>query len=421
MAYSDDILALNPDHHWKFDGNVTDSEGALTTTATGLIYTGPALCEDVTNSMFTDADNDSAQANSSSNINGQTNGFIWAGWFMPSEWQLPPVRIVGDGGFTEGEQLQIAMGYGNNIVFEFWDSGDLLQIAGDTPLIPTRHYHLAIGVTASNELVGYLDGVKQTDTVDAQAGSGLDARTSGIRWGGVQKSNHDSNNPSFGIGSNKLLLVSNKNGYYNQWATWNNDLTDTQIREELFEKGALPHFTVPTGTQIAMQSSLDSISITHRPNVPLCIRIEDVSGGGDLNLLAEGITFDPLASIHIQWMGTGTLTWENDSNSDASIYSAPNGGTVIIENPANLTINGIIVGAEVRIYDDEIPGDGAHNTELAGTENNGTTSFVYAHAGATNDIVIQMIATGYEEIKLNHTLTSENQTITLFPKVETNA
>ena len=48
------------------------------------------------------------------------------------------------------------------------------------------------------------------------------------------------------------------------------------------------------------------------------------------------------------------------------------------------------------------------------------TSYQYNHAGLTNDIVIQMIADGYEEVKLNHTLSSVDQTVTVFPQVEDN-
>ncbi len=411
MAYGDDIDALSPDHHWDFISNVTDQVGSLTTTATGLLYTGPALCEDAANSMEVSADNDSAQANSSTNINGQTNSFLWAGWFMSNIYQLPPVRIVGDGQFSEGQQLQIAMGYGNNIVYEFWDTQDNLQIAGDTPIVPNRPYHLAIGVTSSNELVGYLDGVKQTDTADAQASGSLASRTRGIRWGGVQKSNHDSNNPSFAIGSNKLLLVSCKNGYYNHWATWNNDLTDTQIREELFEKGALPDVTITN------QAGLDALADTVRPNEPLCIR---VNVAGSISLTADNVTFDPLASIHVQYTGTGTLTWTNTNGSNASIGSTTSTGSIVFENPATLTIEGLINGCEVRIYDDEIPGGGFHDTELAGTETLSGTTYDYQHNGSTNDIIVQMIADGYEEIKREFTLGSIDQTLTLFPKVENN-
>ena len=122
----------------------------------------------------------------------------------------------------------------------------------------------------------------------------------------------------------------------------------------------------------------------------------------------------------MQYTGTGTLNWTNTNGSDASIGSTTNGGTINFINPASLTINGLINGCEVRIYDNETLSDNSHNTELDGIETLSGTSFVYSHSGAVNDITIQMIASGYEELITTVTLGSSDQSVTLFPEVENN-
>ena len=143
----------------------------------------------------------------------------------------------------------------------------------------------------------------------------------------------------------------------------------------------------------------------------------------DPTITFTNAVFDTDASLYINWLGSGTLTIVNSGTSNIT-YDKVNstaGGGIVIENPATLTIQGIIDGGELRIYDDETPGDNRANTELAGIEANTGTTFQYNHTGVTNDIIIQMMATGYEEIRLPFQLNSSNQTVTLTPKVELNA
>ena len=85
----------------------------------------------------------------------------------------------------------------------------------------------------------------------------------------------------------------------------------------------------------------------------------------------------------------------------------------------SLTINGILTGSIVSIYDNEIIDLGNNNTLLGSTASSGT-SFSYSHTGNTNDIVITVIKSGYEEIRLSHTLDATNQTLTLTQKLDTN-
>ena len=73
------------------------------------------------------------------------------------------------------------------------------------------------------------------------------------------------------------------------------------------------------------------------------------------------------------------------------------------------------------IYDNEVANIGNNDTELAGVESNSGTTFAFAHSGAVNTVVLQMMATGYEEIRQEIVLGASDQTVTVFPVVETNA
>lgn len=122
----------------------------------------------------------------------------------------------------------------------------------------------------------------------------------------------------------------------------------------------------------------------------------------------------------IRYMGSQILTivLENGSDLDESKCETPYGGTIVFQRPATLTIEGVIVGAELRIYDDL--GTTTYGTELAGTETTTQTFFGYSHDGTINDVIIQMMASGYEEVRLPFQVNNTNQTVTLVPGVENN-
>jgi len=410
VAYTDDINALSPVHAFSFNGNATDRAGALGSTATTIAYTGAALCEGVTNSLLTDGTTDNLELLSSPTFNGvaQTRMAV-GGWFSITSIQNPPKHcvMIGDG----NNAMKIILGWGNALMFEL-DFGTILQIFGDIDLEVNRPYHFFMAFEGNgfgNEFRAYLDGVKQlnAEPVARQPNTAsLPSRTAGTRFGNASASV---------VGGVVVTTLAPLNGQYNEWAFFDGAssvLTDTQVREELFEKGALPEVTITN------QLGLDALASSVRSNTACCIR---VTGNGTINLTADNVTFDALASIHVQYTGTGTLNWTNSNGSDASIGSVTAGGTINFINPATLTINGVINGAEVRLYDDETPSDNNFNTELAGIEVNVGTSFAYAHSGTTNTIAVQMMASGYEEVLVYFTLGATDQALTLFPILETNS
>lgn len=84
-----------------------------------------------------------------------------------------------------------------------------------------------------------------------------------------------------------------------------------------------------------------------------------------------------------------------------------------------LTLNNLQAGSLVSIYDNEIVDYGNNNT-LLDSINSSLTSFSYTHGGATNDIVITISKIGYEELRLEHTLNSTNQTININQEIDFN-
>jgi hypothetical protein len=419
QTYTEVLVALGGQHLYDFDGGVTDSIGTSDGTNSGCILTDTAICEDATNCLTTNATSDRVTLPSVADINNSAQALKGVcGWFTPTAIQDPPKRIYGEG--DASASFAFILGWGNNVIFEIDSANFNIQIYGDTYLESNRAYHLALffsGNGNDNLVSAYLDGVLQLDAlpVNRQPNTAtLEARTVG-----------EFGDPAgtVAVGGTAVLLNAPVNGKYNKWAFFDgasSQISGTDVREKLFEKGALPDITITSDTESNMQTALNAYSSTVRPNAPLCIRIENVSGGGDLALTADNITFDPLASIHVQWEGNGTLTWTNTNGADASIGSALNGGTIIFSNPATLTINGLIDGSEVRIYDDELADPLYFDTELSGVESNSGTSYQYSHSGVVNEVVIQVMADGYVEIIKRITLGSSDQSVTVFPEVDTN-
>jgi len=371
LAYSADLQALNPDHHWDFDGDSVDGVGAVGRTDTGILFTGDPIAEDTTFSMYTDSFNQLVSITSTSDIdNGAHDRKAVAGWFMVDAFMPPPGAIYREGNATTC--FHFAYAYGNYLLFECVEPTNFtLQVFGPA-LVPNRVYHLCgifEGSGYANEIRFYVDGVEQTDAspTNRQPGTAsLDARTVVAQFG------CNPGSTATGIGGSVVNLNSGIRAYYNHWATWEGadaGLTGTEVREEAFEKGVLPDVTISTASESAMQTALDAYADTVRDNAPLCIRIEDCSDG-DFELVLDNITFDSLASIHVQYTGNDTLTLLNANGSDASLISTPSTGTVALRDRVDITITVLdlttglpIDGARVYI-EAETGGDLPDETEI---------------------------------------------------------
>ena len=278
MAYSDDIAALNPEHHWDFDGDSLDQIGSVNGVDTSILYTDTAIAEDATNCATTNALTDRVTLATTTDINNSAQARkAIAGWFSTTAFQAPPTRIYGEGDNTT--VFQFCMGFGNNMIFEVVEPTNFptgLQIFG-IPAKPNRIYHLCgifLGNSNGNEVKFFIDGVEQTnaDPSDRQPDTAsLDAR-------GVPEFGDPAG--TTGLGGAVVLQQAARNGKYQHWASWgdtaNAELTDTEIREELFEKGALPEETITSDSEANMQVDLTALGGTDFADSPLALRIEDV-------------------------------------------------------------------------------------------------------------------------------------------------
>ena len=367
MAYRDDIQSLGADHLWTFTGDVTDFIGTADGTNSGMLLTAPAIAEDGASSTESNATSDRVTLPSSADINSSAQDRkAMCGWVQLSKIQPPPDRIYGEGDQTTSFAFVIALG--NNVMFETTSSSFILQVFGDRILRPGRSYHLCgifEGSGFGDTIRFYIDGVRQTLSQPDPPSPGVTT----LAARGVGEFGDPAG--TVGVGGGVVLLGAPTNCRYQHWASFSGAsavLTDASIRGTLFEKGALPDVTISTGTESAMQSSLDALADTVRPDAPLAIRVQAVTGGGDLTLTADNITFDPLCSIHVQYMGTGVLTWRNINGSDASIGSTPNGGTVSF-------LNNVVVSVTVLDASDQTPVTGARvflETDIGGPLPSGT-------------------------------------------------
>ena len=339
MAYRDDINALNPDHLWVLDPALTDSVGSLTITNTGCSTSGAQICEDITTSLQSNGTGDRLSIATSSDVDGALDRKAVCGWFRTTAIQLPPKSVYREG--TTGNQFNLVLWAGNNLMLDVVNGSTVVQAFADQVCAVNRAYHLFARVEGTgfgNKVELYVDGIKQSITSPANGQLGaatLGARTA-AQWSDPSGATE--------VGNTTVLLNGLVNGEYAMWATWsgaNAQLTDTEIREVLFEKGAVASQTISSDTEANMQTALDAFADTVRPDEPLNIRVEALSGGGDLTLNADNITHDPKASIHVQYMGTDTLTWVNENGSNASIGSTPNGGTINFVEAVNVKVTAL--------------------------------------------------------------------------------
>jgi len=78
-----------------------------------------------------------------------------------------------------------------------------------------------------------------------------------------------------------------------------------------------------------------------------------------------------------------------------------------------LTITGLPIGAILTIFDNEVVNIGNNDTVLYTTTTVNTLPIVWTHAGVTNQVRIEVIATGFVEVMLDYTLSTSDQTLNI--------
>lgn len=341
-----------------------------------------------------------------------------------------PTVIYEQGGFINNFAI---MG-GGQTSFQAADAGhDLLVVTGKSLGQANRskffaavweHYTQHSG--QGNRVLFYENGVQQG------IAEGINTDPFPLHNGNVCVGNTNDSLKSFNESTQVSQTVAkrcNFLGFYN-----NVSLNETQIRG-IFERMVLPEVLIDSDTVSNQQAALDALSGTVYQDVNCAIEIRQATDATDYTLTLDNIQFvqNPnLRDIAVKYVGPNTLTLVNVNGSNAVEVCAPaeqdldgttvlsGGGSVVISNPATLTITGVIPNAEVRIY--EYNGTEDYGTELAGIEDNPGNSFVFNHSLGGQQVLVQHIATaeGYEEIELVLTLLSTNQNINLEPNLETN-
>lgn len=364
MAYGDNTL--NADHTWSFDNTLNDPVGPVTLTNAGTTFTPLPITRDSENSLLTNSRDDIASCPPQNNTGKvSTDLYTVGGWFMVSQIQGPPVLIYGQGGSTG---LAFFMWSGNNLMCQFKTPTRTVQIYSDIALTNNRAYHIMAkfeGSNFDNEISFYIDGVKQNVSLDGvNIDSTTFSHTAGHAWG----TNTVATNIQ--VGSANVICKASVNGYYSQWWTWQGSkarLSNQSITDTIVAPGAIPGVTISSGSQGVMQAELDNIQNSLRGDTALAIMVEEVTGGGDLNLLANNITFNERVSIDVYYEGSGTLYWTNQNSSNASKGTS----NVVFINPAQVTLTDLADFTEIRVYE-----SGTQN-EIAGIEDTlgGTFSF----------------------------------------------
>ena len=393
MAYGDTLLGA--DHRWSFNNVLTDSVGSLTVTNSGGAFVTTPITRDTTHSYQTNGRDDLATVapDATTGTTGLSQ-FAFQGWFRVSQIQGPPVLIFKTGGNTAG--FALFMWAGNNVMLQVKDvnANDDIQIFSDIALSNNRPYHFFVrysGSSNNNEIEFYIDGRKQTSSRNGviPGAAAMTAYTGNITWGENGTTSIDVN-----VGTEAVIIKAPVNGFWSEWWTWEGSdadaITEDQLNDTLFASGAIPDFIITAGSEAAMQSQLDTIASTVRPDVPLCILVEEVTGGGDLNLSADNVTFNPRAGMHVEYEGSGTLFWTNTNGSDASLGTS----NVTFLNPAQLTITGLQNPTEVRVY---LAGT---QTELAGQES--VTTGTFNATISQSPIDIRFISLDYQISKLSN-------------------
>jgi len=361
IPYIEVVRSLSPDHYWPLQNSYDDDQGVndMTTDISdgGAFVTTPKLADGDTHSWRVDAvtDRRGCADSSSMNIGTPQQERTMGGWIQLGGIQQSLGAIYKEGGGVKN--FAFLTGLGNAIMAQQADTGDdNVQAYGDIKLTPNRPYHICFRMTYlenPQEFRFFIDGEEQGITEGnplTSAGDHMDNHSGDINWG-----DPDSN---LEMGGTDVAFAGQELCYYAHWATWSDNSPTgalhktNDIRDDLFRRGAPPDTIIEAGTHAAMQTDLDGSADSVIPDWPLGIRVESPSSGGaDLELVADNVTFNSRCTLQLEWRGTGTLTWvnENGSNLVAGKAYASNGGTItIIEAPPVLVNVKTVAGVNIQ-------------------------------------------------------------------------
>ena len=408
MSYSGDIQNfLSPALLYTFNNTLVDAvSGSSLWGAGSSDFATTLISRDTTHSLRTNATSENPALTT---VDPWTQGNpkkFWCMWYRVSAIQGPPVCVYREGGSSAG--FALILWAGNNIMLQVWDNSgsDLKQVYCDAQLQNNRNYHLAVSIeddTGGDFVKFYIDGKEQTSSFPT-GGLGVTL----TKWTG----NPEIGNTASGdipVGDGVVLLVATVTGNYSHMGYWAETSGATgsvpaydDWYEHAFSRGAISEYTITSDTEANMQTALDALSGTVCGDYPLSILVEEVSGGGDLDLTADNITFDPKSSLHVRYDTTGgTLTWTNDNGSDASIGTS---GVTFINN-FNLTFTNVKNPTEIRVF------EAGTTTELAGEED--ITGGTFSKTIGASSIDVRIVSLDYKILQYNNLSMTSDLSISL--------
>lgn len=437
MAIISHLQGLGATHLFTLDnaGTLTTDDlgnSSLPTSITAGTYTFQAnpVCYGATHSVRTEAntsDNiDGATFTNTSDINASPSLPYNSGtrtlilWFKQDAIQNVTAIYEQGAGINN-----FAFMGGAQTTFQAADAGEpFLIVATKDKGVANRPYfltgvweHYTQHAGSGNRVILYTNGVLQ-EIVEENGTATFPNHNGNITLG-----NSGENLKSFAettLTSQTTAKNCNYLGMYN-----NVSLTESQCRN-IFERMVLPEVVIAADTVANQQAALNALSGTTYQNVNCAIEIRQATDATDYTLTLNNITFvqNPnLKDIAVQYVGPNTLTLIN-SNSNAVEVSTPaekdldggttvltGGGTINIVNPSTLTLTGLQLNSEIRVY------QAGTTTELAGVENSGTT-FNATVSVSSVDIVIHSL--GYEYQKIEGADTTTNLTLPIQQRVDRN-
>jgi len=364
-AYLSLIDTLLPGHYWRLQNTYTDTGSSTaglrnmtnTITGGGGAMTTTEICENTTHSWRLSSLTAAREIADVGDMNGGTvNERTYCGWIMLGGTQKSASVIYKEGGGVQN--LAFIVSLGNTLTAQMADSvaGNNVQAFGDFKLTPNRPYHICYRYSyteSPKEFRLFIDGEEQTATDgNPITGTNFSSHSGDCGWG-----DPDGN---LETGGTDIAYAGQADCYYAAWAHWaENDNggnvpldKTTEIRDKLFRRGALPNETIATGTQAAMQVLIDGLADTEIPDWPLGMRVMDVTGGGNLELTFDNITFSSRCTMDLEWQSTSDLDiiLENGASVDSTKVFTPLAGTVnLIQAPeVNVTCVDSSTGSAIQ-------------------------------------------------------------------------
>jgi hypothetical protein len=345
VFYYDDVLSLEPDHYWRLNNSYTDEKGLNNmSTRTGTVeFTAEPITRMNTHSMRIVTNTSGTKISDSSFVNLPTaTKRTMGGWIQLNKQQTALVNIYEEGGSVNN--IGLFMGMGGVLIAQFADTGDdNVHAYSDRKLVPDRPYHILFrfdyATTKKFELL--LDGVPQTVTFgNPLTSTDLDAHSGDVSWGKSESTLEVFGTDVDFTGVDDVL--------YSDWCTWMDYIDDSDCFDKLFLSGIRSKLSLSKGTEAAMQLELDGISSLPVDVASLTINsCED----GDFTLEFDGLNFPSDSTYDIFYLGSDELTVINlnGSNINQSRILTPYGGTVVVVNPAILSVSGMADGSKVVI------------------------------------------------------------------------